>query len=911
MRKISMFVIAVLFLLAAVVAQDGNETAVESNVSDVNLSESNLTDVQSNLELVLSRNRYLPNETVSGVVRLKLDSAVGSNKVMSVRFGNNVYKKTIKEILNATNLTFTELKVVLNPVNPSDSKVVHVASDSPAMLALKLPSEIPGGVGSVEMTVAGVPANKLFNPYFDVGNDGNMDWYYLGNFVGWATGFLKSEDLDESGKDAAYLNDDNSDYFCEVISVPRTKDLKVSVKYKKRAEGGNIKAAVFSIISGDPSWVGGEGSVCDLEDVSAANLMYRSCEIHLGYAAEGKLQVCVYSEIPEAGSGTPLYEITTDSLQATSSSYTCAVSAGSGICIPHTYSNDYFIKVQPADYTGNLVGEVNVADWNTYPNSFAEAIENYVGTDVNPEGVCTDPICTVPITIYGNGSGTLTFSNLKISYEDNTKVASSLFGIEKANPEIGSVNGNDLSINPVTLEIPLRVFGKFVTGYPSFVFSEQAVGVEFNDYSSGAVIRVYRDAIPQSEAGMVLEETIKTVDSALADKDKATLLKLLGLDTVMSEKRARLGEYSLMLSGSEDEALDSEVEGFVADLPKKIRLKGSLIDSFVAEPGDITSDVKTSLADSEAYAFQFKADVLAYVKTYEIEYNSGEVVTAVLVKKKITPKESLKKINVYEMIPKSVVSSVEDVKFEQTPKVVNPDPVVSWYFPELKESEISYAIKTDAGFSIYDFKTIIAPSGEEEAEEAPETVCGDGFCDAGEDESSCPEDCVVKKESGLGLIVGMAVGLLLVALYVLAFLNPVNFRKAALGGMPFKTKAQMDSVMGFIAASKAKGVSAPNILVALKKNKWTDRQVTVAYRAVEMDQELDSVLKNVPQKSKGNGPMKVYLLAGLQRGLDINVVSNYLVKGGWARGEINSAYMIARIGMPFRLLLGMMGIKIK
>ncbi|MFH0752769.1 MAG: hypothetical protein V1914_04210 [archaeon] len=919
MRKILLLMLGILvfvflFSFNSVVAEDNSSNVSAANVSDVNLTDvdANVSDVQKNIEIVLARNKYLANETVEGVVKLRLYETIESGKVMLVRFGGKSYKLDLREILEVSNLTFTELPAVINPINAGSSKVVQVTSDVPAMFALKLPSEILGGVDSVDLDITGVAGNKLLNPYLDVGNDGNMDWYYLGDFIGWKSSFILPDDLDESSRDSAYLTANNPDYFCEVIDVPRTKDLKVSVKYKKLAEGGDIKAAIFSpIVPGNPDWVSGEGSVCDLPEL--ANLDYRTCDIHLNYAAKGKLQVCVYSEIPVVGDATQLYEIATDSLEPTVSAYNCRVGAGEGNCFPQAYKGgDYFIKVQSADYTNNLVGLVDVNDWNTYPNSFAMAIENYVGTDMKPDGICTDPICAIPITVYGNGSGSLAFSNLKIAYEDNTKSTSSLFEIEQANPEIASINGNDLSIQDVTLEIPLRFFGEFRTSSPSFIFLEQVMTASFNQEEASVNLRVYRDAIPKSATEQLMDGTNNAINFAFADEDMAKLLRLLELDEGFKAAKVKMDDYSAKLLTTLDiGALELEIEGFLADLPKGIKLRNTLIDSFVAEPADITSDIQTTLGKEEKYSFQFKSDILAKVKTYDIEYNSGETVTAILVSKKITPKESLKKITVYETIPKSVAQSVEDVKFEQTPKVVNPDPVVSWYFPDFKSTDISYAIVTDSAFSLYDFKTIIVPTESAETEEEVEGFCGDFVCDSDEDEDVCPEDCAVETESSMGLIIGLVAALLFVVLYVLAFINSDNFRTAAIGGMPFKNKGQLASVMSYIAGAKAKGTPVAKIFVALKQNKWKDKQITVAYKAVELDQGLDEVLKGIPPKDKDRAPMVRYLVAGLQRGMDIKMVTNYLVKGGWTKGEVSSAYMMARIGMPFKFWLSKVGIVVK
>lgn len=903
-------------------AQGENES---SNVTVSNIT--NVSDVpvvnesqEKNLEIVLFKSRYLPNVTVDGIVKIRLGGPVDSDESVNVRFANYSYNVNMTEILRSMNTSYILAPPVIEAVNPSGAKSISVKSGKPSMFAVKLPKEIDKVV-SMNMGIVGDASNKLTVPYMDIGNDGKIDWFYLGDFSSWNQKYINSSDLKEEGARTVIMYDNlqnRSLYYCAWIDVPRTKDIKIFAKYRKLADGGNITAAVLnSITPGDPLEISGFGTSCDLPEQNV--MQYASCDIHLDYAAKNKLHVCVFTKVPGRSEDAELYSLGVDALEpASSTSFNCEPDEEWGVCLPHE-NGDYFVKVQTAKYESNLNKVIGFNDWNTYPNSFVSEIEAYVGTSgaEGPvlEGVCSTSICTVPVSIYGNGTGEISLSNLDLKYksEGSTTVESTFYEVERATTQIISVDGADLSATPVMLEVPLSVFGDFNTPFINTVFVDQSLKMKFGDDSDEAFFRVYKDKIPQSQTERLVDATGTVIANALTNEDMSKMLKVLQLDEKFTSAKEKLDEYSVLLvQQGEDPALVAEVEQFVADLPSSIRLKKSLVDKFVAEPSDVSKDIKSPLSAEEIYNFQFKADIIAQLKIYEIAYNSGDKTTALAVVKKIAPKSTIGKVNVFEFIPKSVAQSVDDIKFDQVPKIVNPDPVVSWYFPSLEQTEISYVIVSESEPSIYEFKTLIAPSGEEKEEAVEEEpVCGDGVCDATEDDGSCAEDCKVEAKVNVLNMVLIAVGLVLVLMYALAFLNPNSFRKAALGGMPFKRKEHLESLTAYISGAKSKGVADSKIMASLKQSKWSDKQINFAFKALVVDRQLDAQLKSIPAKQKSAKPMNQYMSAALARGWNVEMVKGYLLKAGWSKGEISSAYLSARLGVPLRLAFSKIGIRVK
>ncbi len=901
MRKLSWIFLGLSVIL---IALSLGSSAQESNQTDVSVDNQTgvPADVQPDIEFALDKSRYLPGEVISGKINLKLGNTIDVNKILTFRFNGTDYKRNITGLLAAMNFSYALSEPVVEAVNPGSIMSVAVETGEPAMMALKLPSAVEK-VDSIGIGLSGEVSNMLMNPYIDVGNDGVIDWYYLGDFVGWKSDPIYSPDLKEVvARDT--IIDNNITYYCELIDVPRTRDIKVYAQYKKVNDGGNITAAVLSPIAGNPVDISGYGKACDLPE--QASLQYGSCDIRLDYAAEGKLHVCVFSQamVPNKD----MYRLSIDDLQPPSTSaFTCLPNQDWGTCFPYE-NGDFFIKVQVANYSGNLNSDIAFGEWNAYPNSFAKEIENYIGTE-DQEGVCQERVCTVPIAVQGTGTGVLVFKDLDLRYrsQGSSTVESTFYGILQATRQVVSVGGNDLKSGPMVLEVPLSVLGEFKAPVPAYIFAEHRLAARFNQQQAETSIRVYKDRIPQSPTERLVDEASDVIANALLNKDSAKMLALLQMDSKLNEAKAKLDQYAVLLASGETEGLRQEVGGYLAGLPRRIVLKSNVGEQFVAEPADM-ADIKSALSRDELYAFQFKVRVLARLKTYEIEYFSGDKATALMVTKSIAASEPLKGITVYEVIPKSAAQSVDSIKFEQVPKVVNPDPVVSWYFADFRDADITYVVPAESPAGIFDFKTVIAPA-EEKVEEKPVSECGNAVCEIDETEDSCQEDC--GRKTDWQVVAVAAVAALLVILYAVAFLNVSNFRKAALGGMPFKSRSHLDSLESYIAASKSKGMADSKVFVALKQSKWSDAQIRFAYSALETDRKLDEQLKKVPQKQKSSGPMGQYLLAGLSRGLDYRLIEGSLVKSGWQKGEISAAFWLARVVMPLRLALGRLGIRVR
>jgi len=118
----------------------------------------------------------------------------------------------------------------------------------------------------------------------------------------------------------------------------------------------------------------------------------------------------------------------------------------------------------------------------------------------------------------------------------------------------------------------------------------------------------------------------------------------------------------------------------------------------------------------------------------------------------------------------------------------------------------------------------------------PEPVCGDGACDADEDEATCPDDCIAAETAGSSWWLWLLIVLLLIGLIIGAFLY---YRKitgkpaAALGKSPFDSEKDLAAVTGYIKASRSKNVPDAQIKELLKKSGWSDAQVAYAFKSID------------------------------------------------------------------------------
>lgn len=114
--------------------------------------------------------------------------------------------------------------------------------------------------------------------------------------------------------------------------------------------------------------------------------------------------------------------------------------------------------------------------------------------------------------------------------------------------------------------------------------------------------------------------------------------------------------------------------------------------------------------------------------------------------------------------------------------------------------------------------------------------CGDGICDAGEE---CGLDC---GEAGPGFPWIWVIAIIIVAGAVttaVIYLKKKNMpvKKPEPKKMPFAQQKDLDAILSYIRAAKAKGYKDEQITEALKKAGWKDEQVKFAFESINKPAE--------------------------------------------------------------------------
>jgi hypothetical protein len=732
------------------------------------------------------------------------------------------------------------------------------------------------------MKVSGPADNQLRFPRFDIGDDGVLDWYYLGDLEGFKQEFVKPENLNDELQGSDVFINDNKTLLCQKIDLPLGRHFDVYAKHKKVGTKGDLKAVILAPNEGNFRFLTGGDENCDMQESNEFEYNHCLDPIELTYAAKGEHLVCVFNgggyEVDSEGNaiqGSNEYVLKSDKSEPSTTSYRCVSEIeGDYECTPVT-TNNFFIKVKPAKYTEKLNKEAVFENFELGPNAVLNSFRKFVGSnddEVNPfnnfPGLCNEPQCLIPIRIYANGTGTVTISDLDIRYFYEIEQAEDmLYDVEKAPPMIDSINGKDLESEEVVIEIPLKLFDARVPELPisSIKKFDVSVEVQFEDGEDKAKLEAYRDAIPLEGVAAAINETEYYVSQVLAqDQDALTLLTLLELKDKLDSAQSEL----LALDTKADD-VEHKLSTITAVLVKEVVLQNSVVDTQIFTLDDIPSSILGTYDVEDVYQSQANVHVSFAVKNYKVLTFDGEEKNYALVRKTIRPSVTLDKVNIYEVVPKSVASTLSQIHFAETPDVVESDPIVKWFVSKLMKNaqkEIVYAVETYS--QVYDqTKTILVEEKQEEEESVVEDECGDEVCGDTEDEESCPEDCA-EPSNATFVIVVVVIVLVLAVGFVLAKTGVI-----VLPGMkpksPFKDEKQKDAVVKFVRKAKSSGKSDDQIRKMLLGKGWTNQHVDFVFAEIK--------------KNPVNPALVNYVVAARKKGFSEQQIRQNLLRQGWMK----------------------------
>lgn len=828
---------------------------------------------EPNMTIELSKTQYTKGEVLQGKIKLKLTNNTLPDSMLTLRVPGNPIQRPLVSLLSNSSVNFTIINGSYEGVNPSSTKTLQIIDGEKKKLGVSLPAY--SEIKSFDMLVSGPADNQLKNPQMDIGADGIIEWYYLGNLISWNTQSSKPLNLNEMSGEKIFLNNPNTIY-CQKINLSFGKDFNVSVSYKSLGKATDLKAVIYSIAGGDAGFPQGGDDNCDLPE--SINAGYHSCAspIHLNSAEKGDHLVCVYynGDVNENA-----YEIDADTNTQSSTSYVCQ-KEDPIYCDPAPFSN-YFIKVYGASYSQTINSGVNFGEWSLGVNASLNALRQEIGSDPYL-GRCAPGLCLVPIEISGIGSGTLTLGSLAIEYEsgDVVKVAGrkdQLYDVVRKPNKFHTINGIPLDSN-ITVEIPLALFNLTAEAPRAMgaVSANGSLQAGFNSqFETSETFTVFFDAVPATGSRQLIDEARNAINALPADEDARSMLEVSGIDAKAKEISALLPSLEAKLVSGDTPELQNEVTTAILQLPKEVKVLGSISDIQLIEPNDITNDIAPSDKKEETYFLQDDVSITIRIKKYLVTDFSGNAKELALVKKTIKAKKNLNKIDVYETISKNSATSLDSVKFQETPKIVNEDPVIKWFLQSLSlgQSKVfTYVVEGSVG-GIDDFKSIIVPSGPE--------LCGNRKCDPDEDEDSCPGDCKPLSKCGDGVctqdledaktcpkdckgkfpwLYVISGGLILISILAL-FLTKGRKRS------PFKNDEDLKSIIAYIKSAKQKKIKNDDITKGLMQRGWTKEQVDFA---------LEEYFNSVNTK-----PIEEYLINSLNKKVPLATIKQKLVAQGW------------------------------
>jgi len=789
---------------------------------------------QFNVTLDLARNEYLHGEPLEGKLIIEFLEPFAEDATVYASLGDLETNKTIKTLLDEQKISYNIIPEKKELKDPETEKTLAFTEPGSKQLAISLPKNTEN-ITEISMDITGEPGSTLETPRLDFGDDGKIEWYYMGSLKEFGN-FSKSSDLEESNEGEAYITKNMTGY-CAMIRLPYSKHFKVYAKYAKVGSSGDIKATFLSVPSGDPtSGATGGSNTCDLEESSTYD--WHSCVIEFPYVPTGDNLVCIYSE---SGEG-QLYRMGIDSGEETLSSYTCPI--GEDELCKLSSTTDFFIKVKGGVYDSALKETAKLTDWQTSPGAVARAIKHALDTS------CFKLQCMIPLSVTANGTGSIKLHSLRITYIQDgiLQVAKTLYDIKfvkaviseingvSLNRSIGQQNGSSASINESfgrqngtsmknsstsentevpKLEVNLKgLFPRIPDNITDGESLHISVKIDKNVVAKD-IIKAYSTELPsQKVKQQMIEAVIKNYQNLQTSYSE--LLDLTGLQKEIESARSSLQS----ITGNTRTEIQSKIREAIAQTPMAI----NRLSEQKGYPRVSESDIPIEIEGDAGKIVQMQREVvpLTTIEKYEVKYYNGTTLRVSLVTKDIMLKESKSNVDIYEVLP-----NVEIVPSVTPSEYVVDRRLVRWHYDTIDHATLSY-IAYDNMLSVNDIKTIAVW---EEKEAGPECVLDE---DCGEDEiCNAFGECEPKPPSKLplGLVFGVGFSLL-VGVAVFMLLKPL-----------FKDKRQLGNVVSFIGQMKIKGYAKRDISEMLAQKGWKKWQISYAFVIAYLRDAMRGLLK--------------------------------------------------------------------
>jgi len=381
----------------------------------------------------------------------------------------------------------------------------------------------------------------------------------------------------------------------------------------------------------------------------------------------------------------------------------------------------------------------------------------------------------------------------------------------------------------------------------------------------------------ENEIKNLVSSTLFKVESAISYMNSAdTTTKQIYTDLDFNQKliqaKSTLTTYqskSSTLSQLQLQNAQENINGILATLPSKISITRTLnvIPYLSYEDINEIYPSETSIYKETLHNLNSRITQKTEAKLISTTYLSNNIENYILVKKIITPQNSLKDVTIIEKIPLTLTTS-ENIKFfGNEPKITTSGNYIEARisYNNLASSSttiIIYKLPSSNIDLIKNIKTIIVPKDlveeiipfecgnnicnpAEDYLSCPEDcTCGNKICDLNEDEQNCPQDC--RKTSWFLIFLFLLFVAIIAGIGYYAHKNPsfarklkidkilqkLNFNKLIklLKRNPFTSETELKNVVSFVKRSKKKGYPIMKIREALERKGWSQDKINYAIK---------------------------------------------------------------------------------
>lgn len=814
---------------------------------------------------------YDEGDIIDGDFILNLSAPLDPDTLVVGSIGASVAKREFIDILKSEGVEYEIDQGTFTVGDSSSSKSFVFSGGGKQYTFFKLPADAV--VQNVEMNIHGLRSGGSFPsfPTIDVGLDHDDEWRYFGDLSGYGNALLP-HGLDETQNGGSASLTGAETYYCELIDLPSAKDFTVAVDYKKVLDGGVLGAVIFSVASQGSTVVAQGGADSCTLPAGGSGFAYAECDVHVPLFIEGERLVCVHNRNAVAGGDNSkrYYDVQMDSGVDVSrpSAYVCGAlsSSGSASCVKN--DNDFYIKIKPGEYTGEVIGQIPFEDGFT-EFTFVDALNAYLS------GCSSD--CVIPLAFSSESAGTLYVDTLRVAYTKRSAGGSFSYGLfyegTSTGSSLSSLDGVDLTQQGMELVLPLEsLFLRAPHPGNGTKNMTLTVGVAPGpeDKVNVAVVPLAREVAGDGE------DYLKTYKEVLQGvlKSNPEIMKFLGykdavtkalqtLDTLLADYLALGNETDQGVQDKAFQEMTQKADILISAFPKTLVVTKRVKDVLVPGVTDITDSVvlpnqRTQKDKDALYQLQAGVTVEGMAEYYTLIFFDGHEESGTIITKTIT--SSTGNAYVVEVVPSSAVRSGESINFDEPPEVVqssNPL-IVRWLHPSLKGVEHRYLLKGDAAGLLKELKTLVIPQVVPDltlgVSSSISYRCGDGVCsvlttEAGviplEDRYTCPQDCARQYPWMTWLIT------LLVAFGIVWYVNFYHgrynvsdlwgklMRKPVKSGVSvnvfkkqpdmqkklFTSAADEQSLLSYVESALRKGFSKSKISAALLGRGWTREQV--------------------------------------------------------------------------------------